>query len=78
MVARVGLRDELRRRIFVFRAVCNDFEADLTEFDGERDHVHLSIHSEAVQPISKYSRLDHCAVAPYIAAINDGALRSIR
>ena len=27
----------------VFRDICNDFEADLREFNGEHDHVHLLI-----------------------------------
>jgi putative transposase len=26
------------------RAVCSDFGADLVEFNGERDHVHLLVH----------------------------------
>lgn len=26
------------------RKVCEDFEADLIEFNGEEDHVHLLIH----------------------------------
>ncbi len=28
----------------VFEAVCKDFEAELIEFDGEDDHVHLLVH----------------------------------
>ena len=27
----------------IFASVCNDFEADLVEFDGEKYHVHLLI-----------------------------------
>lgn len=27
----------------IFASVCQDFEAELVEFDGERDHVHLLI-----------------------------------
>lgn len=27
----------------IFEAVCRDFEADLVEFDGEDDHVHLLV-----------------------------------
>jgi len=27
----------------IFTEVCNDFEATLVEFDGERDHVHLLV-----------------------------------
>src|SRR5487761_2465479 len=32
--------DELRP---VFASVCKDFEAELVEFDGEDDHVHLLV-----------------------------------
>ena len=32
--------DELRP---IFSAVCKDFEAELVEFDGEDDHVHLFV-----------------------------------
>lgn len=42
-----------RRRVFdrehlgflktVFAKVCSDFEADLVEFNGEQDHVHLLV-----------------------------------
>ena len=27
----------------IFAGVCNDFEAELVEFDGEHDHVHLLV-----------------------------------
>jgi len=27
----------------IFASVCNDFEAELVEFDGEDDHVHLLV-----------------------------------
>lgn len=27
----------------IFKNVCNDFEAELVEFDGEKDHVHLLV-----------------------------------
>lgn len=27
----------------IFSSVCNDFEAELVEFDGEEDHVHLLV-----------------------------------
>ena len=52
-----------RRRIFtktildrmedVLKTVCHDFEADLIEFDGERDHVHLLINYPPKVQISK-------------------------
>jgi putative transposase len=28
----------------IMRAVCADFETELVEFNGERDHVHLLVH----------------------------------
>ena len=27
----------------IFAKVCRDFEADMVEFEGERDHVHLMV-----------------------------------
>lgn len=43
-----------RRRVFtsahfkdmrdIFKKVCSDFSAELIEFDGEDDHVHLLVH----------------------------------
>jgi putative transposase len=35
-----AILDELER---IFTSVCIDFEAELVEFDGERDHVHLLV-----------------------------------
>jgi putative transposase len=35
-----AILDELR---VVFASVCADFEAELVEFDGEDDHVHLLV-----------------------------------
>jgi putative transposase len=52
-----------RRRVFnkavltrlqeIAVAVCGDFEAQLVEFDGEDDHVHLLIHYPPKVAISK-------------------------
>lgn len=52
-----------RRKIFtkeilddmknIFTNVCKDFESDLIEFDGERDHVHLLINYPPKVAISK-------------------------
>lgn len=33
----------LKRLEEIFRSVCADFEAELKEFNGERDHVHLLV-----------------------------------
>jgi putative transposase len=33
----------LNRMQEVLETVCNDFEAEMIEFDGEEDHVHLLI-----------------------------------
>jgi len=37
----------------VFDTVCNDFEAEMIEFDGEKDHVHLMINYPPKVQISK-------------------------
>lgn len=37
----------------VFTDVCKDFEAELVEFDGERDHVHLLINYPPKVAVSK-------------------------
>lgn len=35
------------------RSVCADFETELVEFNGERDHVHLLVHYPPKVSISK-------------------------
>jgi len=42
--------DELRS---IFSSVCIDFEADLVEFDGEDDHVHLLVNYPPKMTVSK-------------------------
>ena len=42
--------DELRP---IFDSVCKDFSAELREFDGERDHVHLLINYPPKISVSK-------------------------
>ena len=37
----------------IFSDVCNDFESNLVEFDGEQDHVHLLINYPPKAAISK-------------------------
>lgn len=37
----------------VFRSVCTDFEAELVEFNGEDDHVHLLVHYPPKVAVSK-------------------------
>ncbi|NGO41701.1 IS200/IS605 family transposase [Streptomyces ureilyticus] len=37
----------------VMRKVCEDFEAELKEFNGERDHVHLLVHYPPKVAVSK-------------------------
>ncbi|MFB7740105.1 IS200/IS605 family transposase [Streptomyces sp. NPDC056112] len=37
----------------VMRKVCGDFEAELKEFNGERDHVHLLVHYPPKVAVSK-------------------------
>ena len=35
--------DALERMRSIFRVVCADFEADIVEFNGESDHIHLLV-----------------------------------
>ena len=37
----------------IFASVCQDFEAELVEFDGEKDHVHLLINYPPKVSISR-------------------------
>ncbi|MFC4503221.1 MULTISPECIES: IS200/IS605 family transposase [Streptomyces] len=37
----------------IMRKVCEDFEAELKDFNGERDHVHLLIHYPPKVAVSK-------------------------
>ena len=37
----------------IFESVCSDFEAQLVEFDGENDHVHLLVNYPPKVSISK-------------------------
>jgi putative transposase len=37
----------------IFESVCKDFNAELVEFDGEKDHVHLLIHYPPTVSIAK-------------------------
>ena len=37
----------------IFESVCTDFEAELVEFDGEHDHVHLLVNYPPKVSISK-------------------------
>ncbi|MBA3993513.1 MAG: IS200/IS605 family transposase [Cyanobacteria bacterium DS2.3.42] len=50
---RVFSKAILRRLNEIFEAVCDDFEAELVEFDGEDDHVHLLVHYPPKVSISK-------------------------
>jgi putative transposase len=37
----------------IFSDICQDFEAELKEFNGERDHVHLLVHYPPKMTLSK-------------------------
>lgn len=37
----------------IFSSICNDFEADLVEFDGEGDHVQLLVNYPPKVAVSK-------------------------
>jgi putative transposase len=46
--------DEMLTRVEeIMRKVCEDFEAELKEFTGERDHVHLLVHFSPTVAVSK-------------------------
>ena len=57
--------DMLRLCERVMRKACGDFEADLREFNGEADHVHLPVNYPPKVPVSalvnslKEQRLHH-------------------
>jgi putative transposase len=54
---------KFRRKVFtkeillqtreIFKSVCKDFEAELMEFEGEKDHVHLLVNYSPKVSISK-------------------------
>ena len=46
-------KDCIERLHKMFRIVCADFEADLIEFDGEGDHVHLLVNYPPKTEVSK-------------------------
>lgn len=43
----------LRRMEEIMQAVCEDFETELTEFNGESNHVHLLVHFPPKIAVSK-------------------------
>ncbi|MDD5412804.1 MAG: IS200/IS605 family transposase [Methylobacter sp.] len=45
-----AIMDDLQK---IFGSVCTDFEAELVEFDGEDDHVHLLVNYPPKVAISK-------------------------
>lgn len=45
--------DALEKLHRIFRIVCADFETDLKEFNGEKDHVHLLINYPPKVSLSK-------------------------
>lgn len=45
--------DMLTRCEAIMREVCTDFEAELKEFNGEEDHVHLLVHYPPKVALSK-------------------------
>ena len=54
--------DDLRA---IFASVCTDFEAELIEFDGEDDHVHLLAHltqQPLVRKILRFTQDDNWGV----------------
>ena len=50
---KVFTKDVLDDMRGIFESVCTDFEAQLVEFDGEHDHVHLLVNYPPKVSISK-------------------------
>ena len=50
---KVFTKEILKSMNRIMTKVCDDFEADLVEFDGERDHVHLLINYPPKVSVSK-------------------------
>ena len=46
----------LARMEEIMRDVCRDFEAELVEFNGEHNHIHLLVHFPPKVALSKPSR----------------------
>lgn len=49
----VFARQAMRALEGLFSGVCEDFGAELVEFDGEKDHVHLLVHYPPTVQLSK-------------------------
>ena len=49
----VFTKEMLKSLKIIFSSICQDFESVLTEFDGEKDHVHLLINYPPKISISK-------------------------
>ena len=67
----------------IFAGVCNDFEAELVEFDGEHDHVHLLLNYHPKVAVSMAIGttlfcLNDCSLVQFIYApdISIGWLRN--
>ena len=49
----VFTKEILNELLPIFSSVCKDFEAELVEFDGEEDHVHLLVNYPPKVAVSK-------------------------
>ena len=58
----------------IFQSVCRDFEAELIEFNGEDDHVHLLVNYPPKMAISKLVRIEpeltshYCCINNHVVA----------
>ena len=50
---KVFTKDILEDLKEIFSKICKDFEAELVEFEGEHDHVHLLVNYPPKVPVSK-------------------------
>ncbi len=63
----------------IMRKVCEDFEAELKEFNGERDHVHLLVHYPPKVAVSKLvNSLKNVSARPIRQEFTGRITRAIR
>lgn len=56
--------EHLRSLESIFRSVCEDFETELVEFNGEADHVHLLVNFPPKVSVSKLVKFANLAELP--------------
>jgi len=69
--------DMLRRCEKIMREVCIGFEAELREFNGEADHVHLLVHYPPKVPLSKLINSLKGVSSRYLRAEHGGRINRV-